>query len=300
MNKPHPDYNSPCELKAFLDEHGMAMQKKFGQNFLVNGKTRKQLIDTLDITNDMKVWEVGPGLGAMTEEILSKGASLTAFEIDRGFSSVLSYFFSDYITEGKFSIIEGDVIKTWKRQLKETGIPSRFFGNLPYNIAATIIGDTIEHGVRFEKAVVTVQKEVAQRMMAPCGSENYSSFSVLCQWAYNIETVVDLASGNFWPRPNVESRAVFLERKQLFPECRNPDLFMKLQRALFVSRRKTVKNNLGMFLTDNEQAAKILEEAGINPQLRAEELTIRDILMLSDTAEAAIIKKGNWNGVYKS
>ncbi|MBR1537651.1 MAG: 16S rRNA (adenine(1518)-N(6)/adenine(1519)-N(6))-dimethyltransferase, partial [Treponema sp.] len=78
----HPDYNSPSALKDFLDENGMAMQKKFGQNFLVNSDARKKIIDSLDISNGSTVWEVGPGLGCMSDEILSRGASLTAFEID--------------------------------------------------------------------------------------------------------------------------------------------------------------------------------------------------------------------------
>ena len=84
-----PDYNSPTELKNFLESKGMSMQKKFGQNFLINAQARKKIIDALDIDETSKVWEVGPGLGAMTAEILSRGAELTVFEIDRGFISIL-------------------------------------------------------------------------------------------------------------------------------------------------------------------------------------------------------------------
>ena len=283
----HPDYNSPAELKQVLDANGFSMQKKFGQNFLINEDARRRLVDALELTEGMKVWEVGPGLGAMTNTILERGADLTVFEIDRGFASLISGFFEDYSKGGTFRIVEGDVMKTWKGHLKEAGQPDRFFGNLPYNIAATIIADTIENNVRFEKCVFTVQKEVAQRMCAKPGTADYSSFSALCQWAYDVKPLLDLAGGNFWPKPNVDSRAVVFTKKADFPCCKNPELFIKMQRALFSSRRKTVRNNLSQFLKNNELAVSCLEKAGIDIMKRAEVLTLPELLHLSDVIEDA-------------
>ena len=283
----HPDYNSPAELKQVLDANGFSMQKKFGQNFLINEDARRRLVDALELTEGMKVWEVGPGLGAMTNTILERGADLTVFEIDRGFASLISSFFEDYTKCGTFRIVEGDVMKTWKGQLKSAGQPDRFFGNLPYNIAATIIADTIENNVRFEKCVFTVQKEVAQRMCAKPGTADYSSFSALCQWAYDVKPLLDLAGGNFWPKPNVDSRAVVFTKKADFPCCKNPELFIKMQRALFSSRRKTVRNNLSQFLKNNDLAVSCLEKAGIDIMKRAEVLTLSELLHLSDVIEDA-------------
>ena len=283
----HPDYNSPAELKQVLDANGFSMQKKFGQNFLINEDARRRLVDALELTEGMKVWEVGPGLGAMTNTILERGAALTVFEIDRGFASLISGFFENYTKCGTFRIVEGDVMKTWKGQLKSAGQPDRFFGNLPYNIAATIIADTIENNVRFEKCVFTVQKEVAQRMCAKPGTADYSSFSALCQWAYDVKPLLDLAGGNFWPKPNVDSRAVVFTKKDDFPCCKNPELFIKMQRALFSSRRKTVRNNLSQFLKNNDLAVSCLEKAGIDIMKRAEVLTLPELLHLSDVIEDA-------------
>ena len=93
MNNQHPDYNSPAELKNILDANGFSMQKKFGQNFLINQTARERLIDALQVDQGTTVWEVGPGLGAMTSGILEKGAELTVFEIDRGFAKLISGFF---------------------------------------------------------------------------------------------------------------------------------------------------------------------------------------------------------------
>lgn len=270
------DYDSPAALKLFLEERGLAMQKKFGQNFLINGQARKKLIDSLEIEKGTTVWEIGPGLGAMTSEILDRGAELTAFEIDHGFAAALGELFGN---RSNFKLVEGDVLKTWKTVSER---PARLFGNLPYNIAATIFADLICAGVRFDKSVITVQKEVAQRMNAKPGTDDYSSFSVLCQWAYDVTPLMDLGGGSFWPRPNVDSRAVKFVKKELFPQCKDAAFFAKMQRALFVSRRKTIKNNLTTFLSDSAKAENALKKAEIDPKVRAETLDISTLLRLSD------------------
>ncbi|MDR1748109.1 MAG: 16S rRNA (adenine(1518)-N(6)/adenine(1519)-N(6))-dimethyltransferase RsmA [Spirochaetaceae bacterium] len=280
-----PDYNSPQALKAYLDGHGMAMQKKFGQNFLVNGSARVRLADALELNEGSSVWEIGPGLGAMTAELLNRcaerNALLTAFEIDRGFCAALTDFFGE---NPRFSLVPGDVLKTWKNRYREQGIPDRLFGNLPYNVAAVVLADFISEGVRFDAAVVTVQREVAMRMAAAPGTEQYSSFSVLCQWAYDVAPVMDLAGGAFWPRPAVDSRAVKMTKLAEWPRCKYPGFFMKMQRSLFSSRRKTVKNNLSVFLDDQERALEVLAKIGIDPQIRAERLSVDELLALSDAA----------------
>lgn len=280
----HPDYNSPVALKSFMDENGFSMQKKFGQNFLVNERSRVSLIDALDVQPGTTVWEVGPGLGSMTDELLRRGVRLTAFEIDHGFARLLPDFFDEYVQKGDFTLVEGDVLKTWRgeREKADGSLPTRFFGNLPYNVAATIIADMIEDDQRFERMVVTVQKEVGQRMCAKPGSEDYSSFSVLCQWAYDVKPLMDLAGGNFWPRPNVASRALVFTRKEDFPCCENPRLFTRLTRALFSSRRKTIRNNIQPLLPAGVQAEDVFSVCGIQPSERAENMSVEALLSLSD------------------
>ena len=113
------DYNSPVALKDFLDGKDMAMQKKFGQNFLVNPKARTRIVDMLEIKEGDAIWEIGPGLGCMTREILDRKANLTAFEIDRGFISVLNEIFSAEINQENFRIVSGDVLKTWQKEVQD-------------------------------------------------------------------------------------------------------------------------------------------------------------------------------------
>lgn len=297
------NYNSPQALKSFLKENGLAAQKKFGQNFLVNGNAAKKMIDFLDIKPRMSVWEIGAGLGAVTKEILLREADLTVFEIDYGFSEVLFKFFEDYVKSDRLKIIKGDVLKTWKAYFNGHKIPDRVFGNLPYNIAATFIADTISEKVIFEKAVFTVQKEVAQRMRAKAKSAEYSSFSVLCQIAYDVKSVMNLSGSNFWPVPNVESRTVLMTKKADFQRFsgKDFDFFLVVLRAIFSQRRKTIKNNLisdpalirllkskGDFQI-SRIAESALEKTNIAAEQRAENLEAEQILSLSRAVESVIM-----------
>ena len=275
------DYDSPSVLKQFLDERGMAMQKKFGQNFLINPRARTKIAESLELQKDMCVWEIGSGLGCLSAEILKRGGILTAFEIDRGFIQALNDIFFDEIANKTFRIVAGDVLKTWKNEYRSAVVPERVCGNLPYNIASRIIADTVSEGIRFERCVFTVQKEVAQRMAAKPASPAYSSFSVLCTWAYDVQPLMDLAGGSFWPRPNVCSQAVVLTAKKDFPGCKDIGTFLKIQRGLFASRRKTVKNNTAA-LYSVQAADTVLKQAGIDPLCRAETLDIKTLCALAD------------------
>ena len=146
------NYNSASALRDFLESEGLGMRKKFGQNFLINPSVRQSLVDALGARSGDEVWEVGPGLGAMTSLLLERGFSVKAFEIDPGFIGVLKKIFYD---EKNFTLVEGDVMKTWSAQE-----PSPFFlGNLPYNVGAALLADLIEKGRLFTRMVVTVQKE---------------------------------------------------------------------------------------------------------------------------------------------
>ncbi|MGP1576557.1 MAG: 16S rRNA (adenine(1518)-N(6)/adenine(1519)-N(6))-dimethyltransferase RsmA [Treponema sp.] len=278
------DYNAPAALSALLNSYGFGMQKKFGQNFLINEHIRRELIAALAPAGTEHIWEVGPGLGAMTVLLLETGAALTAFEIDRGFSQLLQNSFGAH---PNFKLVQGDVLKTWRTEYRQHR-PDCFFGNLPYNIAAKIIADTIEAECFFNRMAVTVQKEVGLRMTAQPGSADYSSFSVLCQWQYDIKLIRDIAPAAFWPKPNVDSRAVLFTRKKDAPPVKNSRLFLQLVRSLFAARRKTLKNNLTVFLaasgknTGSLKAEVLLHEAGIPEKSRAETLAIYDFIRLSD------------------
>jgi 16S rRNA (adenine1518-N6/adenine1519-N6)-dimethyltransferase len=274
-----PDYDSPSSLKKFLDSRGFAMQKKFGQNFLVNKSAREKIVSLLEAEPGEAVWEIGPGLGAMTETLLGAGVALTAFEIDKGFVEVLTEL---YGADPKFEVIKGDFLKTWKPRRKEAGVPARIIGNLPYNIAGAIIADFAENSLDPKKMVFTVQKESADRLRAPVGSKEYSSFSVLCRSVYKITSALDLKAGSFWPAPEVTSTVIVLEPRADFPALADRKHFLRLVRALFASRRKTIRNNLKANGIPQEAYLGALERIGVSPEARAETLSPEIIGALSD------------------
>lgn len=285
------NYNSASSLRAFLDSEGLGMRKKFGQNFLINPAARQALFAALGAKSGDTVWEIGPGLGAMTALLLENGLTVKAFEIDSGFIRILKKIFAQ---EKNFSLVEGDVMKTWSAlEPRATGAADFLLGNLPYNVAASLLADFIEKGRFFKRMVVTVQKEVALRMTASAGSADYSSFSVLCASAYKVKPLMTIRPSSFHPQPNVDSMGVLLEAK--LPAEPYPKVFYQLIRALFASRRKTVKNNLSRFLASSKSklsveqpssvVEKILLENSLTGMERAETLELETFLSLAKSME---------------
>ncbi|MCX7656441.1 MAG: 16S rRNA (adenine(1518)-N(6)/adenine(1519)-N(6))-dimethyltransferase RsmA [Treponemataceae bacterium] len=286
-------YDSPRALRNLLEQQGLGMQKKFGQNFLINREARQRLVDALELPADQPlVWEVGPGLGCMTTLLLERGCRVRAFEIDRGFARILR----DLYGEGEnFKLIEGDVLHTWQNIMKQER-PDYLLGNLPYNIASLILARLIEGNLIFKRMVVLVQREMAERMLASAGTAQYSSFSVLCQSLYTIKSLMILKGASFYPPPKVESQGLLLTARENISLKSYPPLYWSLVRALFASRRKTIKNNLEIFLHMQNltkkivverdlSAASILEAAGLDPSLRAENLSIDQFVTLAITLE---------------
>ncbi|MCL2879016.1 MAG: 16S rRNA (adenine(1518)-N(6)/adenine(1519)-N(6))-dimethyltransferase RsmA [Treponema sp.] len=302
------NYNSAAGLEAFLNERGLGMRKKYGQNFLINPDIRSRLVTALDAGQGSAVWEIGPGLGAMTQLLLERNFQVTAFEIDPGFIGILHELFD---SNSGFTLVEGDVMKTYVvRNQADNAQAPYLLGNLPYNIAAALIGDMIEKQRFFDRMVLTVQKELAQRMTAAPGSANYSSFSVLCASAYRISKLVAIPASSFYPRPRVDSWGVKLERRE---DGRvYPPLLYPLVRALFSSRRKIIKNNLNVFVSsvlagkspDNshgseksaiqyreELCSHLLEENSLLGTERAENLSLETFTALAGTLDSILAQK---------
>jgi 16S rRNA (adenine1518-N6/adenine1519-N6)-dimethyltransferase len=296
--QPLLDYDAPSVLRRYLDEHDLGMQKKFGQNFLINGDARKRLVQALELPSGATVWEVGPGLGSMTVELIRQGAFVKAFEIDRGFARALHELIP---VPSAFTLIEGDVLKTWPHEAEKEQAEGRlshyFLGNLPYNIAATLLADFIEKGRYFKRLVVTIQKEVAQRMIAKPGTKDYSSFTVLCNSVYTIKPLMVLKGPSFYPVPNVDSQAVVMDQRSDRDPMAEKPLFRSMVRNLFSSRRKNLKNNLLSFLSGRYSslgkdlaslAETAITEAGLSSHQRAEELDLEAFIRLESKVESLV------------
>jgi len=275
------NYNSPKEIRQFLTSRGMAPNRRFGQNFLISQGMREKITELLELREGMDVWEIGPGLGAMTQHLLEYNPQLTLFEIDRLF---VEYLRELYGGRSSLQIVEGDVLRTLHGVYGQRGVPDRIIGNLPYNIASAIIASMIEAGCLAERMVFTVQKEVGARISAVPGTREYSSFSVLCQFACDIIEAGDISPANFYPQPHVTSGVLVLVPHGKYDPALLPWV-SRISRALFSSRRKTIRNTLlkaeWLDGVGRERMSELLEEHSIDRGLRGEVLSVQQIADLA-------------------
>ena len=268
----NPD--SPAEIRTLLADRGLTLKKRWGQNFLINRGARERLVSLLALSGRETTWEIGPGLGSMTGPLLDGSARLLAFEVDRGICRYLEEILGD---RPSFTLVPGDFLETWRDAAAVHGRPDRLLGNLPYRSASLMIADLVEGGLRPAIMVVTVQRELAERICAEPGTKSYSSFSVLCRSCFDVSHRGDLRPGSFYPVPEVVSSVVEMRPRKSAPEGRTLEILSGLARGLFASRRKTIRNNvssgrMGAHLAESA-ILSALEKAGIDPGSRAEELS---------------------------
>lgn len=280
------NYNSPAEIASVLKELNIGLKKRWGQNFLINRGAREKIVNLIGPLPGDIIWEIGPGLGALTELIIKKGSELTVFEIDHGLANYLEEHFSG---KDNFFLVRGDAVKSWrkyKKELPEKLKPSKIVGNLPYSSASAIILSYIKGHLRPDLMIFTVQKDMAKRMLAKPGVRDYSSFSVLCQYTYNIHSEGDLQPGSFFPKPEVVSSVIKLTPKKLEVEPVDEKFFFTLIKALFESRRKTLRNNLltgsGLKSFSKNLLLKAVELEDIDVGLRSEELSVEDFIRIAN------------------
>ena len=272
------NYDSQKEILAVLAERGLRPTKKFGQNFMISRAAREKVLSFVEIKEGDSVWEIGGGLGAMTSmalERVGQSGRLTVFEIDRGYIDFLNEQFGSH---PGFSIIAGDMVKTWRSAASSSGRPDVIFGNLPYNSASAMITQLIEGDCLASRMVFTVQKEMGQRITAKPGSADYSSFSVFCQLACDVAYQGDLKSGSFYPVPDVVSGIVTFSPKPDFRDYATPQVLRAI-RDMFASRRKTLLNNLRPYGIEKVQSA--CQALGIDVGTRAETLSPALIAVLA-------------------
>ncbi len=276
------NYESPQEIREILRRQGIALKKRWGQNFLINRGAREKISALIDAGETETVWEIGPGLGALTVLLLPAAGKLIAFEIDRGLVRWLTEEFSGNTT---FSVCQGDVLKTWPRIYETQGKPQKVCGNLPYRSASAIILSFIMAEVMPSRMVFTVQRELALRMSASPGSKNYSGFSVLCQSMFALEPGGELKPGSFYPEPDVRSSIVVFTPCVRWQGAFPREWFLRLVRIGFASRRKTFKNNIlqtpDLNPVEKQRVLAVLEQNYSVERLRAEELSVDQFIELA-------------------
>lgn len=293
-----PEIASPTRTKAIMDSYGLTFKKSLGQNFLTDINILNKIVMAADVTEEDDVIEIGPGIGALTEQLAKNAHQVMALEIDDRLIPVLADTLAPY---DNVKVVHQDVLKADLKDLIKQNFDGKhklkLVANLPYYITTPIIMHLLETGIDFDRIVVMMQKEVADRLAADPGTKDYGSLSVAVQYEMDAKIAFIVPRTVFIPQPKVDSAIIVLEKKKSKPEEPVDEAFFKkMVKQIFLHRRKSLWNNLqGAYGKDEETKAKMtkaLEEAEISPSVRAEKLSISRMIRLSD---ALVAQKINQN-----
>jgi 16S rRNA (adenine1518-N6/adenine1519-N6)-dimethyltransferase len=246
-------------------------KKRFGQNFLTDQAIISSLIDAINPQKEQTIVEIGPGLGALTKPLLKEIDHLHVVEIDR---DIVSWMQKEYISNS-ITIHNVDALKFDFGQL---GNHLRVTGNLPYNISTPILFHLLDNLAHITDMHFMLQKEVVERMVAMPSTPAYGRLSVMLQYHLSMDYLITVPPEAFEPAPKVESAFVRCMPHAVKPDiAQDYNLFYKVVLAAFGQRRKTIRNTLKDFLNDDDFA-----QLNLNPQLRAENLTVKDFVQISN------------------
>ncbi len=262
--------------KFSSDNNNHKARKRFGQNFLTDQSVIQQIVYSINPKEEQSIIEIGPGLGAITAPLLQIAKSLTVIELDR---DIIPKLQANCESSGKLNIIQADVLKVQLTDLElDKDKPLRIIGNLPYNISTPILFHLMSQLPLIKDMHFMLQKEVVDRMAAGPGSKTYGRLSVMLQYFCKIDYLFSIAPDAFSPAPKVTSALVRLTPYDELPnEVDDIKAFSQIVTQAFSQRRKTLRNSLKKML-DSEQ----IEQCGINPTIRPEQLSISDFVLLAN------------------
>ncbi len=272
-------YN-PHQIKELISKNNLCINKRFGQNFLIDKGKRDRMISLCGMRSTDLVLEIGPGLGALTESILPGCSRLIAIEKDRGLVNILKSFYKE--SKG-LEILNMDILKY---PLPALSSKIKVIGNLPYYITSPIIFHLLKNRDNISSIFITVQKDVAQRILSAPGNRNYGLLSLNVQYYCQPLKLCAIPKGCFFPVPSVDS--IFLSlmiRKKPPVNVRDERLFFMIMKAGFNRRRKTFFNALckgGIISIDRRLLEKAFEISGLDSNIRAEDLNLEKFACLSE------------------
>lgn len=272
--------------QEIIKKHNFSIQKKYGQNFLIDEHVLNKIISAAELTEDDYVIEIGPGIGTMTERMAPECRHVTAIEIDKELIPILSETLSGF---DNVDIINEDVLKVDLNKLiaeRNDNKPVKVVANLPYYITTPIIMSLLENKIPIDTITVMVQKEVADRMMVGPGTKDYGALSLAVQYYAKPYIVANVPMNCFIPRPNVASAVIRLTcHKEPPVTVKDEKLMFNLIRASFNQRRKTLINGISNFSGlsyTKEQVAMALNSIGLSENIRGEALDLEKFAKLSD------------------
>jgi 16S rRNA (adenine1518-N6/adenine1519-N6)-dimethyltransferase len=250
-------------------------KKRFGQNFLVDGRIIADIVAAIRPEPDDNMVEIGPGLGALTRPLLKRLNHLHVVEIDRDIVARLAREYPQDDPASKLTVHAGDALEF---DFAALPAPLRIVGNLPYNISSPLLFHFAAYAGRISDMHFMLQNEVVERMVAAPSTPEYGRLSVMLQYRFGMEKLLDVPPQSFRPAPKVDSavvRMVPLPASEI--GVRNEKLFAAVVGAAFGQRRKTLRNTLRAYLDEAD-----FERLGINPQSRAENLSVPEFASIAD------------------
>lgn len=285
----HKDIATPIRTKSILEKYGFSFKKSLGQNFLIDTNILQRIIDFAELDKEASgAIEIGPGIGALTEQLAKNSKKVVAFEIDQRLLPILEDTLSPY---KHVKVIHNDVLKADVGEVIEQEFADikdlMVVANLPYYVTTPIIMKLLEENLPIRGIVCMLQKEVADRIAAKPGTKEYGSLSIAIQYYTVPETVMIVPKTVFIPQPNVDSAVIRLTRREKpLVEVKDEEFFFTVTRASFAQRRKTLQNNLMSQLKNGKEKKELilsaLERANIDPKRRGETLSIEEFGRLSD------------------
>ncbi len=249
-------------------------KKKLGQHFLSDKNIAKKIVRQANIQSDEFIWEIGPGKGILTNELLGKTANVTAFEIDKYLWPILQNEFGD-----KLNLIKEDVLKSDWNSYFPVDRKIKIVANLPYQITSPFLFKIIDFQEHFNTVIVMVQREVALRIKAGLGSKDYGILSLKMQFYFHTKYLFTVEPHVFYPPPRVHSAVISLIPRLDRPVLKNEKFFWKVVEASFSNRRKMLRNNLKPLLS-GEKFGALTETSPIDLKRRGESLSEEEFIIL--------------------
>lgn len=290
------DLATPGGTTRTLQAFGVRPRKRWGQHFLVSARALERILSIADLSPQDTVLEVGAGLGTLTAALAPRVRRVIAVEVDQALLPALRAAVAPW---GNVQIVRADIMALdYGRLFGQDDGSRKVVANLPYNVASALVVALLEQPVGVQRLVVTVQREVAERMAALPSTADYGLLSVAVQYRAAVSVAEYLPASAFFPAPDVESAIVRLDVRAQ-PPVQVPDegLFFRVVRAAFGQRRKTIRNALaGGVPMPAPQAEEACRRSGIAPMRRGETLNLREFAALTEAVAAMLAGHKNRSG----
>ena len=281
----------PSVLSGLLKYHDIHLSKSLGQNFITDGNIVDKIAGLAGLSSADTVLEIGAGAGALTSALCRRAGRVVTVEIDGRLMPLLAETLEG---AGNVEIINEDFLKLWDGGIAmgpeqpERFVPDAVVGNLPYSITSPVVFKLLSGGAMPKRMVFMIQREVAERIIAPAGIKAYGVISVLCRYYCRVELCMGVPKEAFMPRPKVDSAVIrMVPEPGRYKEPADVEVFRSVVKAGFGQRRKTLRNALtglmGGFGVTGNAMDRIYKDAGVDPGRRAETLEVEEFIRLGDS-----------------